>query len=485
MGLNSLIKTLSLLILVINGCTVNVERNSIEPKIRVSENKRYLEYHDGKPFFWLGGTSWGMSEWLTREEIKYYLDNRKEKDFNLVQVCVFWGKREENPVNFTFNPTNAYGFKAFAEENGIPNSMKPNIVKGGNAEDPNDYWDHVEFIIQEADKREMIVALLPVWGRRYVNAVHDGFSNQFFSVESMKSYGTFLGSRFKNFDNIIWILGGDVKADAGSNYLFHYRSMAEGIINGITGEQVKWNENSSLWDKALITYHPDGSPFRNSSTWFHKDPWLDFNMIETYKYRDSVYRAVTFDYLKDNPIKPTVMGEPSYEGAGPDDVVSNGINMRRQAFHSFFAGAAGFTYGGKIDKKGNGPLWSPYEGWKDMLDMEGAITMKNVKRFCFENGWPNWIPDNSLLEEGLGKGEFQKVGIRDTLLNSYYIYFPDNSEVSIDFATKKINDINIQWYNPFSGNYTKTRQVFLNQNILDIIPPEGWMDAVLVLKFEE
>ncbi|MCK5343410.1 MAG: DUF4038 domain-containing protein, partial [Candidatus Heimdallarchaeota archaeon] len=327
-----------LLAVILLGCSSNEQSNPVKPKLKVSENNRYLTFENGNPFFWLGGTTWGMSEWLTREGVDYYLDNRKEKGFNLVQICLFWGKRVDDPVNFSVNPPNAYGFQAFVEVEGEPDPAQPRVIEGGTPQSPNDYWDHVEYIIQAAEKRDMIVAILPVWGRRYVNATHHGFSTPLFSIHDMNLYGEFLGQLYKPYSNIIWVMGGDVKADQGGVFLSHYRSMAEGIITGITGELVKWKEESSLWDYALMTYHPDGTPLINSSEWFHNDPWLDFNMIETFQSRDMVTKAVQQDYTIDSPEKPTVMGEPAYEGERKPVGYANGVQMRRQAYHSFFGG---------------------------------------------------------------------------------------------------------------------------------------------------
>jgi hypothetical protein len=424
-----------------------------------------------------------MSEWLSREDVDLYLDNRKEKDFNLVQVCLLWGKREEDPVKFTLNPRNAYGFKAFAEVDGIPDPTKPDIKEGGTPENPNDYWDHAEYIIQQAKKRKMTVALLPVWGRRYVNATHATYSEQFFSVLAMKSYGAFLGAAFGRYNNIIWVLGGDVQADAGGDFRGHYRAMAEGIIAGITGENVKWNEDSPLWDRALMTYHPDGSPMKNSSLWFHQDPWLDFNMIETHRSRDLVYNAVYQDFSRNDPVKPTVMGEPDYEGVRPTHP-SKGIHMRRQAYHTIFAGAAGFTYGGKIDEAGNGPLWSPYKGWKNMLNMEGANSMKFLKSFCLENEWPCWTPINALIAEGMGDGEYQIVAAETEPSGSILLYFPENRPVKIDPATTKLNKDNIvvQWFDPASGTYSATKKANIDEQQMMFTPPENWIDAVLIIR---
>jgi hypothetical protein len=471
-----------LMAVIASGCLENPSTGSVRPVISVSENKRYLVDGGNEPFLWMGGTSWGMSEWLNREDVDLYLDDRSAKGFNLVQVCLFWGKREEDPVRFTTNPVNAYGHKAFLEVNGHPDPGKPWVVRGGTPQNPNDYWDHVDYIIQTAAQKNMIIALLPVWGRRYVNATHPPHSAQVFSMSTMRSYGEFLGERYKSYPNIIWVLGGDVQADAGGQYLGHYRAMAEGIITGITGERVGWNEESALWDQALMTYHPDGSPMKNSSRWFHDDHWLDFNMIETHRSRDKVYEAVQQDYVLTDPVKPTVMGEPDYEGARPN-MVTAGIHVRRQALQSYFAGAAGFTYGGKIDHNGYGPLWSPYNNWKEMLDMEGARSMKYIKSFCLEHSWPDWAPIHDLIQSNEGEGELRKVAVLARQDSICIVYFPDNSVAELDLADHfaRAENIDIQWYNPATGSYTGKSKIFPADNKMKAIPPDRWQDAILIL----
>jgi len=48
-------------------------------RLRISKNKHYLETEDGTPFFWMADTAWTIAGHLKREEVEYYLDNRKEK----------------------------------------------------------------------------------------------------------------------------------------------------------------------------------------------------------------------------------------------------------------------------------------------------------------------------------------------------------------------------------------------------------------------
>jgi len=56
------------------------------PRLKVSENKRFLVYADGKPFFWLGDTAWELFHRLNREEADRYLENRARKGFTVIQA---------------------------------------------------------------------------------------------------------------------------------------------------------------------------------------------------------------------------------------------------------------------------------------------------------------------------------------------------------------------------------------------------------------
>mgnify|MGYP006278582933 FL=1 len=240
--------------------------------LHVKDGSRIIQHQDGTPFLWLGCTAWGMTEWLPREDVELYLDDRQSKGMNIVQLCLFWGKRVDYPTQFTANPKNPYGHKAFEEIDGMPNPLNPVVVEGGSPTEPNDYWDHVDYCLNAIEQRGMVSAVLPFWGRRYVNATHDGQSLQVFAEDNVKQYGEFLGKRYGDRPNIIWVNGGDVAADTGGNFLPTYRVLAEGIVKGVTGEDVAWDQEHPAWDEVLMTYHPSGAPLRNSSEWFHTDP---------------------------------------------------------------------------------------------------------------------------------------------------------------------------------------------------------------------
>lgn len=72
--------------------------------LKVADNKRYLVYQDGTPFFWLGDTAWELFHRLNREEADKYLKRRAEQGFTVVQAVAlaeFDGLKEPNPYGET------------------------------------------------------------------------------------------------------------------------------------------------------------------------------------------------------------------------------------------------------------------------------------------------------------------------------------------------------------------------------------------------
>jgi hypothetical protein len=59
--------------------------------LRVSPDGHGLVHANGEPFFWLGDTAWELFRRLNREEVQFYLRNRAQKGFNVVQACAIMG----------------------------------------------------------------------------------------------------------------------------------------------------------------------------------------------------------------------------------------------------------------------------------------------------------------------------------------------------------------------------------------------------------
>ena len=79
----------SFTLLIAFACTSDKQKKEDQlPRLKVSENGRYLMDENGNPFFWLGDNGWLLFVKLNREDAEKYLENRKQKGFNIIQVML-------------------------------------------------------------------------------------------------------------------------------------------------------------------------------------------------------------------------------------------------------------------------------------------------------------------------------------------------------------------------------------------------------------
>lgn len=65
------------------GFVNGIDHNPDYP-LQVSENGRYFETADGKPFLWQADTAWALFHRLNITEATTYLDDRASKGFNML-----------------------------------------------------------------------------------------------------------------------------------------------------------------------------------------------------------------------------------------------------------------------------------------------------------------------------------------------------------------------------------------------------------------
>lgn len=461
--------------------------------LEVSENGHSIQHKDGTPFLWIGDTGWGMFQQLGREDVDYYLDYRQKLGFTVIQSVVFWYPHGGGIESGPHNAPNAYGHRPFKGGEDSPETAEPLIVEGGSPESPNDYWDHVDYIIQAIKERNMYLALLPCWGRAYITT-QMGNTHQEFDDDEARSYGAFLGKRYGTEGHIIWVLGGDANAqmkgyDRWNNYQEWdkrsvFRSMAEGIASGVTGDEPGWDHEHPAWDRVFITYHPDGVPEFNSSSWFHEDAWLTANGVEVWKEMDLVYQTMLGDYQLSMPVKPSLFLEGSYEyGAyGQECGWITPLKVRRQIYHTFFAGGAGHTYGaGPIwAMRGTGGTYNCDYTWKQALEFPGAANFSGVcKTFLQEHHWSEWTPAKGIVGRGGGAGESLKIAVRHAAGNMTLVYYSNNSHATISNTLDQ--SVQAHWFDPRNGD-TKEAGGFIAGESREMLPPDQWEDAILVLK---
>lgn len=382
------------------------------PILRVSDNQRFLvKTSDGEPFFWLGDTAWELFHRLTREEADHYLENRRVKGFTVIQAV------------------------AVAELDGLntPNPYGAHPFHNNNPKTPNEeYFQHVDYVVNTAEEKGLFIGFLPTWGSHVLSGV--------ISAGNARDYGQYLGNRYKNQRNIIWILGGDRNPEGKENV---WREMAAGLTQGDGG-------------KFLKTYHPIGG--FSSSTFFHNENWLDFNMSQSThgSFDFPNYTFISDDYAK-SPPKPTLDGEPRYEDHPVNWNPKNGYfrdyDVRQAAYWAIFAGAFGHTYGHHSIWQ----MWAPKRTkvnfpdryWYDALDRPGAASLIYLRNLMLSRPFLSRVPDQSIINGNPGSGaDYLQATRGDGYL---FLYASTGQKFTINLG--KISDTKVKawWYDPRNG----------------------------------
>jgi hypothetical protein len=424
--------------------------------LKVSENKRFLVQANGKPFFYLADTAWELFHRLKREEVDAYLKNRADKGFTIIQAVVL------------------------AEFDGLtaPNPYDHLPLKDRDPTNPNeDYFKHVDYVVNQAEKRGLMIGMLPTWGDKWNKKW--GVGPEIFTEKNAATYGEWLGKRYKE-KPIIWILGGDrpVEKIVQKDII---RAMAKGLKKGDGGRH-------------LMTFHPPGG--KSSAHFFFniskEDKWLDFNMLQSgHDFNNDNFYRIRLDYQR-KPVKPCLDGEPGYEDHPAAFKKENGYltdhDARKAAYWALFAGACGHTYGCHdiwqfLDKERK-PITFARTPWRKALDLPGAGQMIHARRLLESRPYLSRIPDQQLLlSKTAARGDHAQA-TRDADGSYAFIYLPSGKPVTIDLTKLSGKNLTVHWYDPRTGQAKQIESIDRKMGNHEFKPPAKGPDWVLVLDDE-
>lgn len=397
--------------------------------IVVSANHHYLQHKDGKPFFWQGDTAWLLLGKLDRADTERYLNDRQAKGFNVIQVMVLHGKEMKN----------AYGVAALVAND----PARPNLTPGSDPAkaDEYDYWDNLDWVLDQAAQRGIYVALVPVWG----GVVEAGEVN----AGNVEAYAKFLATRYGSHPNVFWMVGGDTHGDKNS-----------GVWNQL-GRTLKANDPNHL-----ITFHPFGRT--QSSMWYHIEPWLDFNMFQSghrnyaqdtdspHRWGEDNWRYVQEDW-KRAPTKPVIDGEPSYEDIpqGLHDVKQKlwtADDARRFAYWSVFAGAFGHTFGNnaimQFHKPGEPGAYGSQDAWYDAINHPGSGQMIHLKKLILSRPYFERVADESVVVANGERYDYVAVTRGASYL---FAYTYSGKPIRLRLGAVSGKKLKAWWYDPRTG----------------------------------
>ncbi len=431
-------------------------------RVQVSDNRRFLVTEDGAPFFWLGDTAWELFHRLNREEARLYFADRAAKRFTVIQAVIL-----AELAGLT--DPNAYGDLPLAD--------------GDPARPVEAYFRLVDEYVQLAAAYGLYVGLLPTWGDKMYPASAKN-SEAILDAPRARAYGQWLGERYRDQTNILWVIGGDrpaVHEDVDDRPI--WRALAEGIDAATDGV-------------ALMTYHPSGG--HSSSEWLQAEDWLDIHMMQSGHGagRDvPVWEAITADYHL-TLVRPVLDGEPNYEDHpakpwpawDPQNGFYRDYDVRKQVYRSVFAGGCGVTYGhhdiwqmyGPGKKLQNQPPGYEEYYWFEALSRPGASQVRRLRALMLSRPYLTRVPDQSLLASDPGEGGAHVRATRDSEGSYAFVYLPLPLPVTVTLEPLSGERVVAWWYDPVAGAATRIGD-FARQGALTFTPPGHRPDWVLVL----
>lgn len=374
--------------------------------LKVGADQRHLVDQNNVPFLLNGDAPWSLMVRATRSEVTTYFGNRKAKGFNAVLTNIVEHAFAADP------PKNAYGDAPFTTP--------------GDFSTPNEaYFAHVDWVVGEAAQHDILLLLTPAYLGYGCGSQGWCQEMQANGTTKMYNYGAYLGARYKDAKNILWVDGGDADAVA-----FGALNVVNALANGI----------KSVDTSHLHTAHCDR---QQSGLDCYDQPWLNVNT--TYSDCTLTAQKIRTDYERSKVI-PFFYIEGDYESFGAFDSC-----IRSQAYWALLGGSFGHVFG-------NYPIWDMSSGWQSALDSIGATSMSWYARLFASRRWHGLVPDYAhvVVTSGYGSigGGSYVAGARTADGATVIVYLPSAVTVTVNMSQVNGANATAWWFNPANGATT-------------------------------
>ena len=397
--------------------------------LKLSDNKRYLVDNNNQPFLIKEFSAWGMIQSLSEEDEAAFLDSLKLKGFNAVITSVV----SNAPSQMAGNPPYWQGVSPFTAEWDF---SKPN----------EEYFKHVDRVLKIAEEKGFLVMALPFY-MGYRTDPSQGWWDELLDKNNdtlkMRKYGEFIGKRYKNSLNTIWVAGGDNNCD-GKFYSYEH-NMIEGIKT--FDQQHLWSGHFDMNMGAV--WSTDNKSFANYIDIDGEYVWTESVLLE----RGPQYKSELAQYHKNKMI---VQLDLSYEHDVPHFADNeNYAWIRRKMYGGLLSGCAGTSFSsGAMDNQ----CYS-FKKWKNVMSTEGMQHVSNCFKLFEKLPWQKLVPDetNNIITHGR-----ENFGSRDYICaakasdsSAYVMYIPKGQEYELNMKAMFNKLMRMNWYNPRTGENIK------------------------------
>lgn len=415
--------------------------------LRASADGRYLEDAAGTPFLFAGDTHWPLLWHYSFDEAREVIDDRAAKGFTAILLSV--GAFSDRP--------NAEGHRTFSDRA----AMRP----------IEEYFVHADRVLDHIEERGMAVYAVALWWNQF---------NRQATVEGTGEYGRWLGERWRDRANILWVIGGDTPYRDSD--LASYRALANGIRAGGA--------------RQLMSWHPHGGgPMRSaghsSSEYLHDEPWLGFSSVQGHAEGGRMAARVLEDYRR-KPPKPVLMVEPWYYWTERKDprfgfpIHAPELRIRQSMYQTRLGG------GSMGEGHGAWPLWfhdSTKEQWRAALKEQKSAThiATHMTQLLRQVDWWKLEPDTNgkILASGAGDPDSWDRAVAAGASDRSFalVYVPTQRELSINGAWFQAQ-VQATWHDPTNGTSRSAQSTESGTQLTFASPEsnhEGDEDFVLLL----
>ena len=422
--------------------------------VKASANNRYLVDQNDRPFMIVGDSPHSLIGKMSKPDAEFYMANRARYGINTLWVELLCNDKTAcNADGTTFD--------------GIP----PFIVSGDISTPNPAYFHRVDDVLNIAAEHGITILLDAIETTGWLGIFKAN------GVEKATAFGKYLGDRYKNVPNIIWMYGNDFQTWANPDDDAVVLAVARGV------ESADQNHISST----ELNYLTSGS--LDDARW---DPLIKLDGVYTYY---PTYAQVLKEYNRSN-FRPVFMEEANYEfehnyktdGGSP-------ANLRRQEYWTMLSGATGQIYGSAYTwRLPNGWLTS----WKSKLDTVGVVQLSYMKDLFALRKWYDLIPDegHTLVTDGYGAAA--PLGSGSVTTDTYataartadgtlaIVYMPTMRTITVDMS-QLAGPTSARWYDPTTAKYINASESsVMNSGHEQFTPPgkngDGDGDWVLVLE---
>jgi len=385
------------------------ETASVRFPLTMSEDGNTFVDQDQQTFFYVADYSLEILAKLTLEETEFYLETRRQQGFTVLQAFATPPAAEM---------TNAEGFPGFDPIGDITSPV-------------DGWWDHVAAVCEIAEKKGMAVNLMSLFFGCCAQYAHYWTPN--LNEENAFQYGHFLGTRFRDHKNVLWLHGGDQQP---GEWLPLVRAMAQGIREaGNSGLQSYLSTGYNLQDYGATARTLD------------REAWMDYHTL--YHYSGCFYpEMLVSKWIA--PEKPLIAAWLAYENQSPG---GEPRIIRQQAWLPFLTGGCGTTFlQGQM-------WWFTGVDWRSLLHSPGATYTSIAAEALRHLPWNTLQPDDQekLVIEGIGS--FGTYDYANTAISSNHslaiIYVPTKRTLGIDRNVLARGDISATWIDPTNGKSIK------------------------------